>query len=211
MNAKNKKNTYSSVKYTGRMTIFSIFCAAAGVYAADTDGWKYKDAEKTVIENTGGNVPRIAPIAKEGKFDDDTPIGSVSKIEMSGKADFIYDIPVLKDAPLEGIIFDGTSNSMEMGAGSSLNVDASVARDDAGGTKPTDGKDAVGIKFSEEAESATIVGSGKIDVKASKNATAITGNNIGNIEADSISAEWAFLLSVYCRRNERCPEIIRFL
>ena len=186
MDTKKQRNKYSSAKHTGRMAIFSLFCAAAGVYAADTDGWKYKDAEKTVIENTGtSNVPRIAPIAKDGKFDDDSSIGSVSKIEMSGKADFVYDIPSLKDDPLNGIIFDGMSNSLEMTAGSSLNVDASIARDG----KATDGRDAVGIEFSADAESAIITGSGVVDVKASKNATAISGNNIDSIDAKSISAE----------------------
>ena len=103
----NKKYKRNSSKYSGRIAIFSLFCAAAGVYAADIDGWKYKDEEKTVIENAGnGNIPRIAPIAKDGKFDDDSFIGSVSKVEIAAgnPASFVYDIPSLKDNPLDNLM-----------------------------------------------------------------------------------------------------------
>ncbi len=188
MKTKNKK-TKGSITPVKNLTILSLFCAAAGVYAADTDGWKYKDTEKTIIENTGlGTIPRIAPIEKDGKFDDDTAIGSVSKVEMSsGKADFVYDIPSLKDAPLKGVVFDGTENSLNMASGAKLNVDASIARDG----NPTEGRDAVGIEFSSDATSASITGEGEISVKASANSTAISGVDVGDITAKSISAESA--------------------
>ena len=183
----NKKYKRNSSKYSGRIAIFSLFCAAAGVYAADIDGWKYKDEEKTVIENAGnGNIPRIAPIAKDGKFDDDSFIGSVSKVEIAAgnPASFVYDIPSLKDNPLEGVIFDGSENSLHMAEGAVLNVDSTTDR----GGQAIENRDATGVIFSADAQNAVLTGNGKIDVNASGNATGISGTNVGDISINSVSA-----------------------
>lgn len=50
MDTKKQRNKYSSAKHTGRMAIFSLFCAAAGVYAADTDGGNIKMPKKLLLK-----------------------------------------------------------------------------------------------------------------------------------------------------------------
>ena len=167
------------------VALFSLFCAAAGVYAAESDGWKYKDLEKIVIENTGdGEVARTSSIAKGETFDDASEIGGVSKVEIeAGKASFVS--AVKGDSSLSAVVFDGEENAMSMKENAILEVNSSI---DADGNLAAD-KDAAGIIFSEEAQKATLDGKGQINVTASKDATGIKGANVGDLSFASVNVE----------------------
>lgn len=169
----------------GGVALFSLFCAAAGVYAAESDGWKYKDPEKIVIENTGdGEVARTSSIAKGETFDDASEIGGVSKVEIeAGKASFVS--AVKGDSSLSAVVFDGEENAMSMKENAILEVNSSI---DADGNPAAD-KDAIGVIFSEEAQKATLDGKGQINVTASKDATGIKGANVGDLSFASVNVE----------------------
>ncbi len=115
------KNTKKSYK---PMAIATLFCVAAGVYAAD-DGWQYKDAEKTIIENTGlGTEKRSTALQKGETLNIGEEIENVSNVEVAGTADFASD----KDS-LNAIVLDSEKQNVAMADGSSINVEASTIAD----------------------------------------------------------------------------------
>ena len=101
-------------KHKGAVAMFSLFCAAAGVYASDepkSDGWNYNDTEKSVI-HAGESHARIAPVQKGEELENQSKIGSIKKTEISDNASCRYD-PALKKDELKGVVYDNESGSQE--------------------------------------------------------------------------------------------------
>ena len=179
-------------KRTGAVTLLSLFCAAAGVYA-ESDGWSYNDVEKSVI-HAGESHARIAPVKKGEELEDQSKIGNIKKAEISDNASFRYD-PALGKDELKGVVFDNESGvqesaSLKMSEGASLDVDATKSRD---GKTDWSGKSAVGVEFAKDTTATIEAKDASISVKGDTGATAISASDpstkLGNVEIGSVSAK----------------------
>ena len=189
--AKKQKKTPVQ-KRTGAVTLLSLFCAAAGVYA-ESDGWSYNDVEKSVI-HAGESHARIAPVKKGEELEDQSKIGNIKKAEISDNASFRYD-PALGKDELKGVVFDNESGvqesaSLKMSEGASLDVDATKSRD---GKTDWSGKSAVGVEFAKDTTATIEAKDASISVKGDTGATAISASDpstkLGNVEIGSVSAK----------------------
>ena len=189
--AKKQKKTPVQ-KHTGAVTLLSLFCAAAGVYA-ESDGWSYNDVEKSVI-HAGESHARIAPVKKGEELEDQSKIGNIKKAEISDNASFRYD-PALGKDELKGVVFDNESGvqesaSLKMSEGASLDVDATKSRD---GKTDWSGKSAVGVEFAKDTTATIEAKDASISVKGDTGATAISASDpstkLGNVEIGSVSAK----------------------
>lgn len=190
MAKKQRKTTVQ--KRTGAVTLLSLFCAAAGVYA-ESDGWSYNDVEKSVI-HAGGSHARIAPVKKGEELEDQSKIGNIKKAEISDNASFRYD-PALGKDELKGVVYDNESGvhesaSLKMSEGASLDVDATKSRD---GKTDWSGKSAVGVEFAKDTTATIEAKDASISVKGDTGATAISASDpstkLGNVEIGSVSAK----------------------
>ena len=179
-------------KRTGAVTLLSLFCAAAGVYA-ESDGWSYNDVEKSVI-HAGGSHARIAPVKKGEELEDQSKIGNIKKAEISDNASFRYD-PALGKDELKGVVYDNESGvhesaSLKMSEGASLDVDATKSRD---GKTDWSGKSAVGVEFAKDTTATIEAKDASISVKGDTGATAISASDsstkLGNVEIGAVSAK----------------------
>ncbi len=189
--AKKQKKTPVQ-KRTGAVTLLSLFCAAAGVYA-ESDGWSYNDVEKSVI-HAGGSHARIAPVKKGEELEDQSKIGNIKKAEISDNASFRYD-PALGKDELKGVVYDNESGvhesaSLKMSEGASLDVDATKSRD---GKTDWLGKSAVGVEFAKDTTATIEAKDASIFVKGDTGATAISASDastkLGNVEIGAVSAK----------------------
>lgn len=166
--AKKQKKTPVQ-KRTGAVTLLSLFCAAAGVYAADTtNGWSY-NAETAIIEHNGES-PRFSPIKKGNQFDDGSAIDSVSNVKVSGSATMGRD----------GVVFDGgeaKTGTLTMEEGAVL---------DSNGGKP---EDITTVKFEDGVKGKIDAAGATISAESYKDATAVSGDEIESITAKEISAK----------------------
>ena len=179
-------------KRTGAVTLLSLFCAAAGVYA-ESDGWSYNDVEKSVI-HAGESHARIAPVKKGEELEDQSKIGNIKKAEISDNASFRYD-PALGKDELKGVVYDNESGvhesaSLKMSEGASLDVDATKSRD---GKTDWSGKSAVGVEFAKDTTATIEAKDASISVKGDTGATAISASDsstkLGNVEIGAVSAK----------------------
>lgn len=162
-------------KRTGTVALLSLFCAAAGVYAADTtDGWSY-NAETATIEHNGEST-RFSPIKKGNQFDDGSAIDSVSNVKVSGSATMGRD----------GVVFDGgeaKTGTLTMEEGAVL--DSNRGSDFVGG-KP---EDITTVKFEDGVKGKIDAAGATISAESYKDATAVSGDEIESITAKEISAK----------------------
>ena len=162
-------------KRTGRVALISLFCAAAGVYAADTtDGWSY-NAETATIEHNGEST-RFSPIKKGNQLDDGSAIDSVSNVKVSGSATMGRD----------GVVFDGgeaKTGTLTMEEGAVL--DSNRGSGFVGG-KP---EDITTVKFEDGVKGKIDAAGATISAESYKDATAVSGDEIESITAKEISAK----------------------
>ena len=162
-------------KRTGTVALLSLFCTAAGVYAADTtDGWSY-NAETATIEHNGEST-RFSPIKKGNQFDDGSTIDSVSNVKVSGSATMGRD----------GVVFDGgeaKTGTLTMEEGAVL--DSNRGSDFVGG-KP---EDITTVKFEGGVKGKIDAAGATISAESYKDATAVSGDEIESITAKEISAK----------------------
>lgn len=162
-------------KRTGRVALISLFCAAAGVYAADTtDGWSY-NAETATIEHNGEST-FLRTIKKGNQFEDGSEIGSVSNVKVSGSATMGRD----------GVVFDGgeaKTGTLTMEEGAVL--DSNRGQGFVGG-KP---EDITTVKFEDGVKGKIDAAGATISAESYKEATAVSGEEIESITAKEISAK----------------------
>lgn len=162
-------------KRTGRVALISLFCVAAGVYAADTtDGWSY-NAETATIEHNGEST-RFSPIKKGNQFEDGSTIDSVSNVKVSGSATMGRD----------GVVFDGgetKTGTLTMEEGAVL--DSNRGQGFVGG-KP---EDITTVKFEDGVKGKIDAAGATISAESYKDATAVSGEEIESITAKEISAK----------------------
>lgn len=162
-------------KRTGRVALISLFCAAAGVYAADTtDGWSYNAETATIEHNGESTFPRT--IKKGNQFEDGSEIGSVSNVKVSGSATMVRD----------GVVFDGgeaKTGTLTMEEGAVL--DSNRGQGFVGG-KP---EDITTVKFEDGVKGKIDAAGATISAESYKDATAVSGEEIESITAKEISAK----------------------
>ncbi len=162
-------------KRTGRVALISLFCAAAGVYAADTtDGWSYNAETATIEHNGESTFPRT--IKKGNQFEDGSEIGSVSNVKVSGSATMGRD----------GVVFDGgetKTGTLTMEEGAVL--DSNRGQGFVGG-KP---EDITTVKFEDGVKGKIDAAGATISAESYKDATAVSGEEIESITAKEISAK----------------------
>ena len=168
-----KQKKIPAQKHTGTVALLSLFCAAAGVYAADTtDGWSY-NAETATIEHNGKSMfPRT--IEKGNQFDDGSTIGSVSNVKVSGSATMGGD----------GVVFDGgeaKTGTLTMEEGAVLD-----SKSDSADGMP---EDITTVKFKDDVKGKIDAAGATISAESNKDATAISGGEIESITAKEISAK----------------------
>ena len=162
-------------KRTGRVALISLFCAAAGVYAADTtDGWSYNAETATIEHNGESTFPRT--IKKGNQFEDGSEIGSVSNVKVSGSATMGRD----------GVVFDGgeaKTGTLTMEEGAVL--DSNRGQGFVGG-KP---EGITTVKFEDGVKGKIDAAGATISAESYKDATAVSGEEIESITAKEISAK----------------------
>ncbi len=162
-------------KRTGRVALISLFCAAAGVYAAGTtDGWSYNAETATIEHNGESTFPRT--IKKGNQFEDGSEIGSVSNVKVSGSATMGRD----------GVVFDGgeaKTGTLTMEEGAVL--DSNRGQGFVGG-KP---EDITTVKFEDGVKGKIDAAGAMISAESYKEATAVSGEEIESITAKEISAK----------------------
>ena len=162
-------------KRTGRVALISLFCAAAGVYAADTtNGWSYNAETATIEHNGESTFPRT--IKKGNQFEDGSEIGSVSNVKVSGSATMVRD----------GVVFDGgeaKTGTLTMEEGAVL--DSNRGQGFVGG-KP---EDITTVKFEGGVKGKIDAAGATISAESYKDATAVSGEEIESITAKEISAK----------------------
>ena len=162
-------------KRTGRVALISLFCAAAGVYAAGTtDGWGYNAETATIEHNGESTFPRT--IKKGNQFEDGSEIGSVSNVKVSGSATMVRD----------GVVFDGgeaKTGTLTMEEGAVL--DSNRGQGFVGG-KP---EDITTVKFEDGVKGKIDAAGATISAESYKDATAVSGEEIESITAKEISAK----------------------
>ena len=162
-------------KRTGRVALISLFCAAAGVYAAGTtDGWRYNAETATIEHNGESTFPRT--IKKGNQFEDGSEIGSVSNVKVSGSATMVRD----------GVVFDGgeaKTGTLTMEEGAVL--DSNRGQGFVGG-KP---EDITTVKFEDGVKGKIDAAGATISAESYKDATAVSGDEIESITAKEISAK----------------------
>ena len=164
-------------KSTGRVALISLFCAAAGVYAADTtDGWSYNAETATIEHNGESTMPRLTPI-KKGNPLGDTTIKPVSKVKVSGTAKMLED----------GVVFDGgedKTGTLTMEKDAVLDSDRVTATGAALETVTT-------VKFEDGVKGKIDAAGATISAENHLSATAVSGDEIESITAKEISAKSA--------------------
>ena len=160
-------------KRTGTVALLSLFCAAAGVYAADTtDGWSYNAETATIEHNGESTFPRT--IKKGNQFNDGSTIGSVSNVKVSGSATMGGD----------GVVFDGgeaKTGTLAMEEGAVLD-----SKSDSADGMP---EDITTVKFEDGVKGKIDAAGATISAESNKDATAISGGEIESITAKEISAK----------------------